>query len=48
VIAADSPSIEGTYILLFGFISLKIKQRWYLGEACMFALLEDLLVADHD
>ncbi|EAW06498.1 putative plasma membrane antiporter [Aspergillus clavatus NRRL 1] len=26
-------SVLSTYILLFGFISLKIKQRWYLGEA---------------
>ncbi|RAH57492.1 plasma membrane antiporter [Aspergillus piperis CBS 112811] len=26
-------SVTGLYILLFGFISLKVKQRWYLGEA---------------
>jgi hypothetical protein len=26
----------GIYILVFGFIAVKIKQRWYLGEACMF------------
>ncbi|PYI11317.1 sodium ion/proton exchanger [Aspergillus sclerotiicarbonarius CBS 121057] len=26
-------SVAGLYILLFGFISLKIKQKWYLGEA---------------
>ncbi|PWY78306.1 putative plasma membrane antiporter [Aspergillus heteromorphus CBS 117.55] len=26
-------SVIGLYILLFGFVSLKLKQRWYLGEA---------------
>ncbi|KAK9577768.1 hypothetical protein V6Z93_010067 [Aspergillus fumigatus] len=26
-------AVISTYVLLFGFISLKIKQRWYLGEA---------------
>ncbi|OJJ30475.1 hypothetical protein ASPWEDRAFT_46076 [Aspergillus wentii DTO 134E9] len=26
-------SVLGLYILLFGFISLKIKQKWYIGEA---------------
>ncbi|PYH88121.1 plasma membrane antiporter [Aspergillus ellipticus CBS 707.79] len=25
--------VTGLYILLFGFVSLKLKQRWYLGEA---------------
>lgn len=33
-------TLEGLYILLFGFISLQIKQRWYLGEACMFLCSE--------
>ena len=27
-------AILGAFILLYGFISIKIKQRWYLGEAC--------------
>lgn len=27
--------IIGIYILVYGFITVKIKQRWYLGEACM-------------
>ncbi|KAJ5159262.1 Cation/H+ exchanger [Penicillium coprophilum] len=26
-------SLLGIYILIFGFIAVKIKQRWYLGEA---------------
>lgn len=24
----------GTFIVAYGFISVKIKQVWYLGEAC--------------
>jgi len=27
-------SIFGFFILAYGAISVKIKQRWYLGEAC--------------
>lgn len=27
--------VLGIYVLVFGFIALKIKQKWYLGEACM-------------
>ncbi|KAL2695382.1 hypothetical protein AAEP93_003475 [Penicillium crustosum] len=26
-------SLSGIYVLVFGFIALKIKQKWYLGEA---------------
>ncbi|KAJ5951499.1 Cation/H+ exchanger [Penicillium vulpinum] len=26
-------SLSGIYVLIFGFIALKIKQKWYLGEA---------------
>jgi len=28
--------ITGAFIILYGFISVKIKQVWYLGEACKF------------
>lgn len=24
----------GVYLLVFAVLSLKLKQRWYLGEAC--------------
>lgn len=27
-------SILGTFIILYGIISVKIKQVWYFGEAC--------------
>jgi hypothetical protein len=27
-------AILGAFIICYGFISVKIKQVWYLGEAC--------------
>jgi len=26
--------VFGTFILLYGIISVKIKSKWFLGEAC--------------
>jgi hypothetical protein len=29
----DKPTVPGAFILLYGVISMKIKAKWYLGEA---------------
>lgn len=34
-LSGELTPLRGLYILLFGFVSLKVKQRWYLGEARM-------------
>jgi hypothetical protein len=33
---ADYAFDIGLYALIIGFISLEVKQRWYLGEACTY------------
>jgi hypothetical protein len=31
-------AITGAFVVGYGFFSVKIKQVWYLGEACEFAI----------
>ena len=33
-------AILGTFIICYGFLSVKIKQVWYLGEACKSTVLD--------
>ena len=37
----ESNLLTGTFIVLYGVISVKIKSRWYLGEACALNLNDE-------
>lgn len=28
------PDSAGFFVISYGFVSVKIKQKWYIGEAC--------------
>lgn len=38
--ANSRPTGLGSFIVLYGFIAVKIKQVWYLGEACQTSFAE--------
>lgn len=38
VLSSEANCQAGAFSLIFGFLSLKLKQKWYIGEACSWPM----------
>jgi hypothetical protein len=46
-VAAANHTVAGAFIVCYGFLSVKIKQVWYLGEACMLSVIWIFQISAH-